>query len=54
MTAAAERSVGLQGVAPFRFMPGGGPPGLLLGYAPLPEDAIRRGVVELAAAARTL
>jgi len=47
--AAAERGVGVQGLALHRFSPGG-PPGLLLGYGKLAEPAIEQGVRLLAEA----
>ena len=50
VAAAAERGVGLEGLALHRFDPGG-PPGLVLGFACLAEPAIERGVRLLAEAA---
>jgi GntR family transcriptional regulator / MocR family aminotransferase len=41
--AAATRGVGLEGLALHRFKPGG-PPGLVLGFAGLPEPAIEQSV----------
>jgi GntR family transcriptional regulator/MocR family aminotransferase len=41
--AAAERGVGLEGLALHRYAPGG-PPGLVLGYGNLAEPAIRQGI----------
>jgi GntR family transcriptional regulator/MocR family aminotransferase len=41
--AAAGRGVGLEGLAHHRFRPGG-PPGLILGFAGLPEPAIEQSV----------
>lgn len=41
--AAAGRGVGLEGLAHHRFRPGG-PPGLVLGFAGLPEPAIEQSV----------
>lgn len=46
---AAERGVGLHGLATHRFDPAG-PPGLVLGFAGLPEPAIRRAMELLAVA----
>jgi GntR family transcriptional regulator / MocR family aminotransferase len=46
---AAERGVGLEGLALHRFAPTG-PPGLLLGFAGLPEPAIEHGIELLAEA----
>jgi GntR family transcriptional regulator/MocR family aminotransferase len=43
ISAAAERGVGLEGLALHRFVPGG-PPGLVLGFAGLPEPAIEQSV----------
>jgi len=43
IAAAAERGVGLEGLALHRFRPGG-PPGLVLGFASLPEPAIEQSV----------
>ncbi len=48
VAAAANRGVGIEGLALHRFKPGG-PPGLVLGFAGLPEPAIEqsiRGVAE--------
>ena len=50
VAAAAERGVGVEGMAIHRFSPEGTPPTLLLGYGALSEPAIRQGVRELAAA----
>jgi GntR family transcriptional regulator/MocR family aminotransferase len=47
--AAATRGVGLDGLALHRFRPDG-PPGLVLGFAGLPEPALEQGVRLLAAA----
>ena len=41
--AAAARGVGLEGLALHRFAPAG-PPGLVLGFAGMPEPAIEQGV----------
>jgi GntR family transcriptional regulator/MocR family aminotransferase len=41
--AAARRGVGLEGLALHRFRPGG-PPGLVLGFAGLPEPAIEQSI----------
>ena len=49
--AAAERGVGVEGLALHRFSPGG-PPGLVLGFGNLPEPAIEQGVRLLAEALR--
>ncbi|HEX3609239.1 MAG TPA: PLP-dependent aminotransferase family protein [Solirubrobacterales bacterium] len=43
VAAAAGRGVGLEGLALHRFKPGG-PPGLVLGFAGLPEPAIEQSV----------
>jgi GntR family transcriptional regulator/MocR family aminotransferase len=43
LAAAAGRGVGLEGLALHRFKPGG-PPGLVLGFANLPEPAIEQSV----------
>lgn len=48
--AAAARGVRVEGLAQHRFEREGKPPMLLLGYASLTEQAIRRGVAELAVA----
>jgi GntR family transcriptional regulator/MocR family aminotransferase len=50
VAAAAARGVRVEGLAPHRFA--AGPPALLLGYGALSEQAIRRGVAELAIAIR--
>lgn len=50
VVAAAGRGVRVEGLGPHRFGPGR--PGLLLGFGALSEQAIRRGVAELAAAVR--
>jgi GntR family transcriptional regulator/MocR family aminotransferase len=49
VSAAAERGVGLEGLGLHRYA-ADGPPGLVLGFASLPEPAMRQGV-RLAAAA---
>jgi GntR family transcriptional regulator / MocR family aminotransferase len=49
LMAAAERGVGLEGLALHRFLPGGSP-GVLLGYGNLSEPAIEQGVRLLGAA----
>lgn len=49
VSAGASRGVGVEGLALHRFKPGG-PPGLLLGFAGLPEPAIEQSVRLLAAA----
>jgi GntR family transcriptional regulator/MocR family aminotransferase len=51
VAAAAERGVGVEGLALHRFNPGG-PPGLVLGFGCLSEPAIDRGVRLLAEALR--
>jgi GntR family transcriptional regulator/MocR family aminotransferase len=43
VSAAAARGVGLERLALHRFVPGG-PPGLVLGFAGVPEPAIEQGV----------
>jgi GntR family transcriptional regulator/MocR family aminotransferase len=48
VTSAQVRDIGVEGLASHRL--GGGPPGLVLGYASLPEPAIARGVALLAEA----
>lgn len=48
LTAAQAHDVGVEGLASHRL--GDGPPGLILGYASLPEPAIARGVALLAGA----
>jgi GntR family transcriptional regulator / MocR family aminotransferase len=48
--AAAARGVSVHGLSPHRASPAAGPPGLILGYANLPEPAIKRGIRELAIA----
>ena len=47
---ARERGLVANGLAPHRVGPG--PPGLVLGYANVPEETIARGVAELAACVR--
>ncbi|HXR31859.1 MAG TPA: PLP-dependent aminotransferase family protein [Solirubrobacterales bacterium] len=49
IAAAAERGIGLEGLALHRFRPGGSP-GLLLGFAGMPEPAIEQSVRGIAAA----
>jgi GntR family transcriptional regulator/MocR family aminotransferase len=51
---AARRRIRLNTMSDYRREPGVGPPTLMLGYAPLPEAAIRAGVRELAAAVRAV
>jgi GntR family transcriptional regulator/MocR family aminotransferase len=46
VTAAAQRGVGVHGIAPYRLTPG--PPGLLFGYAALNERDIVAGIETLA------
>lgn len=53
LKAAAERGVGMEGLAWHRFTPGG-PPGVLLGFANLSEPAIEQGVRLLGEAYTTL
>jgi len=48
--AAAARGVSVHGLSRHRANPTAGPPGLILGYANLPEPAIKRGIRELAIA----
>ncbi len=48
--AAAARGVCVHGLSRHHANPTAGPPGLILGYANLPEPAIRRGIRELAIA----
>jgi GntR family transcriptional regulator/MocR family aminotransferase len=48
--AAAARGVGVEGLGRFRVGPASSAPGLVLGYANLPEPAIVRAVADLAAA----
>lgn len=52
MRAAVERGVALDGVRHFRRSDPPVPPALVLGYGNLPEQAIARGIAELAAALR--
>ncbi len=49
VSAAASRGVGVEGLALHRFRPGG-PPGLVLGFAAMPEPAIEQSVRLLAEA----
>ncbi|MEO3805413.1 PLP-dependent aminotransferase family protein [Nonomuraea sp. B1E8] len=51
VTAAARHGLGIHGVGPYRIS-GGGPGGLIFGYAILGESAIAEGVALLAAAIR--
>ncbi|HSS04802.1 MAG TPA: PLP-dependent aminotransferase family protein [Solirubrobacterales bacterium] len=53
LAAAAERGVGLEGLSLHRFNPEG-PPGLVLGFACMPEPAIEHGVRLLAEALHSL
>jgi GntR family transcriptional regulator/MocR family aminotransferase len=53
-TAAAQRGVAVHPLGFSRFDPASGPPGLVLGYASMPEPALARGVAEVAAAWREL
>jgi GntR family transcriptional regulator / MocR family aminotransferase len=50
--AVAERGVAVEGLASFRRTQARAQPALVLGYANLPEQAIHRGIVEIAAAIR--
>jgi GntR family transcriptional regulator/MocR family aminotransferase len=52
VSAAAKRGVGVEGLALHRFKPGG-PPGLVLGFAAMPEPAIKQSVRLLADALRS-
>jgi GntR family transcriptional regulator / MocR family aminotransferase len=51
VASAAERDVGMEGLSWHRSDPRGGPPGLLLGYANLPDPAIDAGIQRIAEAA---
>jgi GntR family transcriptional regulator / MocR family aminotransferase len=53
VAAAAERGVGVEGLALHRFDPGG-PPGMVLGFACLSEPAIEHGIRLLAEALQSL
>lgn len=48
VAAAAERSVGLQGLARYRSDRRGGPPGIVFGFGDLREPSIRRGIAAIA------
>ncbi len=48
VAAAHDRSIELHGLAVNRLDPRGGPPGLVLGYAAMPEPSIASAVAELA------
>jgi GntR family transcriptional regulator/MocR family aminotransferase len=50
--AAAERGIALEGLASFRRTPRPAQPALVLGYANLSEQAISRGIAEIAGAIR--
>jgi GntR family transcriptional regulator / MocR family aminotransferase len=50
IASAAERDVGMEGLSWHRFRPAG-PPGLLLGYANLPQPSIDNGIHRIAEAA---
>jgi GntR family transcriptional regulator/MocR family aminotransferase len=52
VAAAARYGVGVFGLAPYRMMPG--PPGLLFGYAGLPDHTITEAITLLSRALRTL
>jgi GntR family transcriptional regulator / MocR family aminotransferase len=45
--AAAQRSVGLQGLGRYRSPNGEGPPGIVFGFGDVNEDAIRRGIAAI-------
>jgi GntR family transcriptional regulator/MocR family aminotransferase len=51
LASAAERDVGMEGLSWHRADPRRGPPGLLLGYANLPQPAIDAGIQRIAEAA---
>jgi GntR family transcriptional regulator/MocR family aminotransferase len=51
LASAAERDVGMEGLSWHRADSSDGPPGLLLGYANLPEAAIGNGIQRIAEAA---
>jgi GntR family transcriptional regulator/MocR family aminotransferase len=51
LASAGERQVGMEGLSWHRSDPRGSPPGLLLGYANLPEPSIDAGVRRIAEAA---
>jgi len=53
VSAAASRGVGIEGLALHRFRPGGSP-GLVLGFAAMPEPAIEQAVRLLGEAHRRL
>ena len=53
VSAAAARGVGVEGLALHRFKPGG-PPGLVLGFASLPEPTIEQSIRLLAEALREI
>lgn len=53
VAAAAERGVGVEGLSLHRFGPAG-PPGLVMGFACMPEPALERGVRLLAEALKEL
>jgi GntR family transcriptional regulator/MocR family aminotransferase len=53
VSAAASRGVGVEGLALHRFKPGG-PPGLVLGFAGMPEPAIEQAIRLLGQARRQL
>lgn len=48
IAAAAERSVGLQGLARYRSDPLSGPPGIVFGFGDLREASIRTGIAAIA------
>jgi GntR family transcriptional regulator / MocR family aminotransferase len=50
IASAAQRDVSLEGLSWHRSRPGG-PPGLLLGYANLPQPSIDKGIHRIAEAA---
>ncbi|UGS39249.1 MocR-like pyridoxine biosynthesis transcription factor PdxR [Capillimicrobium parvum] len=48
VAAAGARGIEIHGLGDQRFEPAGGPPGLILGYAAMPEPAIAAAIAELA------
>ena len=48
VAAAAERSVGLQGLGRYRADPVSGPPGIVFGFGDLREASIRTGIAAIA------
>lgn len=53
VSAAAAHGVGIEGLALHRFRPGG-PPGLVLGFASMPEPALNQSIRVIAEALRQL